>query len=140
MRTLHALSLAATLLAGLAPTAHADRQKEPGLRQVIEAAIKETSCYAAKYDDVVWFALMRPRVETRLRFRLEREGGIDLAIFSSTGQRVRTIAHGTHAAGEHLLRWDGLNDRGVMLPAGVYWAGLESRGTVASQKLIWLGP
>lgn len=77
---------------------------------------------------------------TRLRFRLEREGGIDLAIFSSTGQRVRTIAHGTHAAGEHLLRWDGLNDRGVMLPAGVYWAGLESRGTVASQKLIWLGP
>jgi len=67
MRTLHAISLAAALLAGLVHTAHADRQKEPGLRQVIEAAIKETSCYDAKYDDVVWFALMRPRVETRLR-------------------------------------------------------------------------
>lgn len=67
MRTLHALSLAAALLAGNVPAAHAERQKEPGLRQVIEAAIKETSCYAAKYDDVVWFALMRPRVEARLR-------------------------------------------------------------------------
>jgi soluble lytic murein transglycosylase-like protein len=67
MRTLHALSLAAALLTGLVPTAHADRQKDPGLRQVIEAAIKESSCYPAKYDDVVWFALMRPRVETRLR-------------------------------------------------------------------------
>jgi len=67
MRTLHAISLAAALLTAVAPAARADRQKEPGLRQVIEAAIKENSCYAAKYDDVVWFALMRPRVETRLR-------------------------------------------------------------------------
>jgi len=67
MRTLHAISLAAALLTASVPAASADRQKEPGLRQVIEAAIKETSCYAAKYDDVVWFALMRPRVETRLR-------------------------------------------------------------------------
>lgn len=67
MRTLHAISLAAALLTAFVPAARADRQKEPGLRKVIEAAIKETSCYAAKYDDVVWFALMRPRVETRLR-------------------------------------------------------------------------
>ncbi len=67
MRSLHALSLAAVLLAVAAPPARADRQKDPGLRQVIEAAIKETPCYAAKYDDVVWFALMRPRVEARLR-------------------------------------------------------------------------
>jgi soluble lytic murein transglycosylase-like protein len=67
MRTLGALSLAVALLAATAPEARADRQKDPGLREVIEAAIKETPCFAAKYDDVVWFALMRPRVEARLR-------------------------------------------------------------------------
>jgi len=67
MRLLHALSLSAVLLAAPASEARADRQKDPGLRQVIEAAIKETPCYAEKYDDVVWFALMRPRVEARLR-------------------------------------------------------------------------
>ena len=67
MRTLRALWLAAALFVAFAPVARADRQKDPGLREVIEAAIKETPCYAAKYDDVVWFALMRPRVEARLR-------------------------------------------------------------------------
>jgi soluble lytic murein transglycosylase-like protein len=67
MRTLRALSLAAALMAAIVPAARADRQKEPGLREVIAAAIKDTPCYAAKYDDVVWFALMRPRVEARLR-------------------------------------------------------------------------
>jgi soluble lytic murein transglycosylase-like protein len=60
-----ALAAAAALL--LAPPALADRQQDPGLRAVIQAAIKEKPCFAAKYDDVVWFALMRPRVETRLR-------------------------------------------------------------------------
>jgi soluble lytic murein transglycosylase-like protein len=67
MRIICAPMLAAVLLLALAPAARADRQSEPGLRKILEAAIKETSCYAAKYDDVVWFALMRPRVESRLR-------------------------------------------------------------------------
>ena len=59
------LAAAAALL--LATPALADRQRDPGLRSVIQAAIKDAPCFAAKYDDVVWFALMRPRVETRLR-------------------------------------------------------------------------
>ena len=58
---------AALLSLSLAPAAQADRQQDPGLRAVIAAAIKEAPCFAAKYDDVVWFALMRPRVEMRLR-------------------------------------------------------------------------
>ena len=59
------LAAAAALL--LAPPALADQQKDPGLRAVIAAAIKEAPCFAEKYDDVVWFALMKPRVESRLR-------------------------------------------------------------------------
>ena len=64
---MRAFALAAALLAAFAPAARADRQQDPGLREVIAAAIKETPCFAAKYDDVVWFALMQPRVEARLR-------------------------------------------------------------------------
>jgi soluble lytic murein transglycosylase-like protein len=60
--------LAAVLVAfAVFPAARADQQKDPGLRAVIAAAIKATPCYADKYDDVVWFALMQPRVEARLR-------------------------------------------------------------------------
>jgi soluble lytic murein transglycosylase-like protein len=62
-----AILLAAAALVALAPIARADQQRDPGLREVIAAAIKETPCFAAKYDDVVWFALMQPRVESRLR-------------------------------------------------------------------------
>lgn len=67
MPGLRAPALATALLLAFAPGARADRQQDPGLREIIAAAIKETPCFAAKYDDVVWFALMRPRVESRLR-------------------------------------------------------------------------
>ncbi len=67
MPRMRAFALAVALFAALTPVARADRQQDPGLREVIAAAIKETPCFAAKYDDVVWFALMQPRVEARLR-------------------------------------------------------------------------
>ena len=66
MRT-SAIAVAALLSLALAPAARADHQRDPGLRDVIAAAIKSTTCFDGKYDDVVWFALMQPRVEMRLR-------------------------------------------------------------------------
>jgi len=63
--TMPALAAIAAFL--VAQPSLADRQQDPGLRAVIAAAIKEAPCFAAKYDDVVWFALMKPRVESRLR-------------------------------------------------------------------------
>jgi soluble lytic murein transglycosylase-like protein len=64
---MRARMLAVAALLALAPAAHADRQQDPGLREIIAAAIKSPPCFADKYDDVVWYTLMRPQVETRLR-------------------------------------------------------------------------
>ncbi len=50
-----------------AGAAEADAQRDPGLRDVIAAAIRSKACFDGKYDDVVWYALMQPRVEKRLR-------------------------------------------------------------------------
>ena len=40
--------LAAAALVALAPAARADGQKDPGLREVIAAAIKSTACFEEK--------------------------------------------------------------------------------------------
>jgi len=65
----HAWLRAILTLLGLAATgAEAGQaQRDPGLRGVIAAAISGKSCFEGKYDDVVWYALMQPRVEKRLR-------------------------------------------------------------------------
>ena len=60
---------AALAFAGLmlALPSSADGQRDAGLRDVIAAAISSKPCFEEKYDDVVWYAVMEPRVESRLR-------------------------------------------------------------------------
>ena len=77
---------------------------------------------------------------TLIRFQLAREGVVDLAVFSSGGRRVRTLAQGALPTGEHTLRWDGLDGRGEAAPPGVYHVRLRTRDAQATQKVIWLGP
>jgi len=77
---------------------------------------------------------------TLIRFQLAREGAIELAVFSSSGRWVRTLAQGALPAGEHAVRWDGLDGRGELAPPGVYHVRLRARGERASQNVIWLGP
>ncbi len=76
---------------------------------------------------------------TALRWRLPRAGSLELAIYSVDGRRVRTLAAGHFAAGEHTARWDGRDDRGVAMAPAVYHVRLRAADTEAVQKLIWLG-
>ena len=97
---LHAAAVLITLSAS--PAAHADRQQDPGLRAVIAAAIKEAPCFAAKYDDVVWFALMQPRVEARLRAQPP-----DLRLGDDVGAAAQRILHAVSCeANKHAMLRD----------------------------------
>lgn len=79
----------AALLA--APPALADAQRDPGLKAVVEAAIAARPCFADKYDEAVWYTLMQPRVERRLR-----EQPPDLRLGDDLGAAARRILHAVH--------------------------------------------
>ncbi len=95
--------LASLLLASLAfaHPAHADGQRDPGLRDVIAAAISSKPCFEEKYDDVVWYALMQPRVERRLRQRPQ-----DLRLGDDVGAAAQRILRAVHceSSKQNMLR------------------------------------
>jgi soluble lytic murein transglycosylase-like protein len=82
---------AACLALAVSGAARADRQRDPGLREVIAAAIKSAACFDGKYDDVVWYALMQPRVETRLRAQ-----PADLRLGEDMKAAAQRILHAVH--------------------------------------------
>lgn len=86
-------SLAALVIAGLmlAPPTSADGQRDAGLRDVIAAAIGSKPCFEDKYDDVVWYAVMQPRVESRLR-----QNPPDLRLGDDIGAAARRILRSVH--------------------------------------------
>jgi soluble lytic murein transglycosylase-like protein len=83
-----AIAITALSLAG---AAQADRQQDPGLKSVIAAAISAKSCFDGKYDDVVWYALMQPRVEGRLRRQ-----PADLRLGDDVGVAAQRILRAVH--------------------------------------------
>ncbi len=73
---------------------------------------------------------------TDIRFATAREGRVTLALYDVKGRLVRTLASGRFPAGQHVVTWDGRDDRGADAPSGVYLARLrDADGVDASRKL-----
>ena len=63
---------------------------------------------------------------TRIEYELGQVSNITLAVFNVLGQRVRTLAAGRQAAGAYTVIWDGRNEKGIGVPAGVYFYQLQT--------------
>jgi len=64
---------------------------------------------------------------TTLSFKLPGEGAVELGIYDTAGRQVSRLIHDRIGAGEHTVRWDGRDDTGRLLPAGVYFARMDYR-------------
>lgn len=56
-----------------------------------------------------------------------------LQVVSSDGRIVRALPV---ESGARAVRWDGLNDRGVSVPAGVYWLRLEGEDAMGERLVL----
>lgn len=61
---------------------------------------------------------------TVIPFELGVSAAVELAIFDSRGDRVRTILSGRFGAGSHEAIWDGRDTKGKEAPSGVYYCRL----------------
>jgi uncharacterized membrane protein len=75
---------------------------------------------------------------TILRFDLPVPTAVSLRVFSVQGRLVRTIVDGQVEAGRHQRRWDGRDDRGRGVAAGVYFYRLEAKDFDRTRKMILL--
>ncbi len=75
----------------------------------------------------------------RIPFSIGTQGGrVQLAIFGLDGRRIRTLADGPFAPGPHESTWNGRDDTGHLVPAGLYFTRLEHQGRIATQKLTYM--
>jgi Bacterial Ig-like domain (group 2)/Cohesin domain/FlgD Ig-like domain len=74
---------------------------------------------------------------TTIRYSLDNDGPVELAIYSARGERVRTLITGRETAGViHSVVWDGRDDSGRVQSSGVYYTMLRSEGKKAMQKMV----
>jgi Peptidase family M28/FlgD Ig-like domain len=79
------------------------------------------------------------RGETEISFTVPNGAGrLSLTVYDLAGRRVRDLVSGAVPAGWHSVRWDGVNDEGHRVAAGVYFTRLQNGNERLTRKLVLL--
>ncbi len=75
-------------------------------------------------------------LETKIAFHLSKPAPVELAIFTLTGEKVRTLIATPLAAGSHAAMWDGKDQKGNNLASGVYLYRLQSGAIQQTKRML----
>ena len=76
------------------------------------------------------------RADTRIAFDLPTDSAVTLEIYDIRGRRVRVLERSRLAAGTHETAWNGRDDAGRSVAAGVYLVRLRSDGFQGTQRVV----
>ncbi len=78
------------------------------------------------------------RSQTVLRYSLNHPAHVVLKMYNILGQEVSTLVNELQPAGQKTIIWDGQDNRGRTLGAGIYFCRLHAGDEKQTKKLIWL--
>ncbi len=77
---------------------------------------------------------------TTLRFEIpasvKRQTAVELIIFNSQGQHIKTLYRGSILPGTHEVNWNGDSDSGQPVASGMYYAVLKMGKLIRTRKLL----
>jgi hypothetical protein len=79
------------------------------------------------------------RAGVSLTYELDAAGPVTIAVHDVSGRRVRGLAESAwHEAGAHRSQWDGRDDEGRAVPAGIYFQQVRTAAGSASVRVVRL--
>lgn len=75
---------------------------------------------------------------TTIGYTLKQSGFINLGIYNTTGELVRTLYEGTQQAGAHNVEWNELNNAGSRVLPGVYICRFQTENDIKAGIIIML--
>jgi hypothetical protein len=86
-----------------------------------------------------WLSSPNPfRESTTISAHFAESANVDLSVFDVAGRRVTTLASGPRNPGEGIFVWNGTDDGGRRVAAGVYFCRLEVGDKIFHEKLVVL--
>lgn len=75
---------------------------------------------------------------TSVPILITESGHADVQIYELSGRRVRSLLESHLPVGQHLIAWDGADDKGRALVSGVYFVQLRFDGVVSDTRKVIL--
>lgn len=74
--------------------------------------------------------------KTTIRYHLPVSANVNISIYDPLGRKVSTLVDGRQPVGTHTLTWDGSDEAGERLSAGVYFMRLEAGVLSRTARLV----
>jgi len=71
-------------------------------------------------------------------YELFQSAQVELSIYNSLGQEIRTLISGMVPAGGHTAQWDGRDDQGNSVASGVYVYRMKVNGHIKSRQMRFI--
>jgi len=75
---------------------------------------------------------------TTIRFDLPKAGVVRMSVYDLSGRLVRRLLNQSLPAGDRTLTWNGVDDAGHRVSAGVYVLHLETAGFRENRRMVLL--
>jgi len=73
---------------------------------------------------------------TIISYNLPETMSIKLQIYNLLGQKVRSLFSGVKQAGSHTIAWNGKNDSGMQVAAGLYFVKLQHGNSIKIRRML----
>jgi glucuronoarabinoxylan endo-1,4-beta-xylanase len=75
---------------------------------------------------------------TAISYRLGAHSDVRVTIYDMLGKEVKTFAPGMQTAGPHGMLWNGTNNAGERVAAGIYFYRLQANGESRIRKMVFV--
>ena len=74
---------------------------------------------------------------TQVEFSLSKTCHVTAKIYDTMGREIRTLLSENRQAGNHLIQWDGLDNKQSVVSSGLYFLRIQAAGSVQTEKLLY---
>lgn len=73
---------------------------------------------------------------TKIEFELKKPGKTEVAVYNIKGQKVKTLLNENLKLGNHILLWNGNDEKGNKVAIGIYFYKVEQEKETKVKKMI----
>ena len=73
---------------------------------------------------------------TVIEYALPKRRDVNLIIYNSLGEKVKTLTSGLQEAGYYTVGWEGVNDQGVKVSSGMYIYSIRAGDYYSAKKML----
>jgi len=128
-------------------TSYVDRTVEPGVTydyQLVAHGAEGWTAVSPRVSASVPMATLALRQNTPnpftgatdVSFTLPERGAVKLGVYDVAGRHVATLLEGERGAGDHTVNWNGTDDAGQRVGAGIYFCRIESGTQTLTRKMV----